>query len=312
LEADNQVGFDVPSYDPTRPLVIDPALSYSTYLGGSGGDMAYAITVDTAGNAYVAGEASSTNFPVTPGAFQTTNPAGSAFVTKLNPTGTALVYSTYLGGSSGATASGLAVDTSGNVYLTGDTGAIDFPVTPGAYQTTNRAAANGDTTAFVTKLNPTGTALLYSTYLGGSGLSTYTPYSGDKGNAIAVDATGDAYVTGQTYSIDFPVTQGGLQTANHGEAKGTFNAFITKLNAAGTALAYSTYLGGSGGRISYEGDMGSAIAVDSAGDAVVTGEAFSSDFPVTTGVLQTTNKAAANQGTNAFVTKLNPSGTALV
>ncbi|MDR3678066.1 MAG: SBBP repeat-containing protein, partial [Acidobacteriota bacterium] len=312
LEANNQVGFNVPSYDPTRPLVIDPALSYSTYLGGTGGDMAYAITVDTAGNAYVAGEASSTNFPVTPGAFQTTNPAGSAFVTKLNPTGTALVYSTYLGGSSGATASGLAVDTSGNVYVTGYTGAIDFPVTPGAFQTTNKAATNGNTNAFVTKLNPTGTALVYSTYLGGSGLSTGAPYYGDKGNAMAVDATGNVYVAGQAYSTDFPVPLGALQTANHGEAKGTFNAFITKLNAAGTALAYSTYLGGSGGRISYEGDLGSAIAVDLAGDAVVTGEAFSSDFPVTPGVFQTTNKAVANEGANAFVAKLNPSGTALV
>jgi hypothetical protein len=309
LDANNQVGFDVPSYDHTRPLVIDPALSYSTYLGGSGGDTADTITVDSAGNAYVAGEASSTNFPVTPGAFQTTNPAGSAFVTKLNPTGTALVYSTYLGGSSGARASGLVVDSSGNVYVTGSTGATDFPLTPGALQTTNKAAANGNTNAFVTKLNPTGTALVYSTYLGGSGLSAGTPY-GDKGNALAVDATGGAYITGQTYSTDFPVTQGAFQTTNHAAAIGNVNAFVAKLNSAGTALVYSTYLGGSGTR--YGGDIGNAMAVDSAGDAVVTGETLSPDFPVTPGVFQPTNKAAANQGANAFITKLNPAGTALI
>jgi hypothetical protein len=322
LLAKHTVGFRLGSYNHAKALVIDPVLVYSTYLGGSGRDTANAITVDTAGNAYVAGQTSSTDFPVTPGAFQTTDHAAAngtftAFVTKLNPTGTALVYSTYLGGSgiqngSGDSARGLAVDSSGNAYVIGSAGSTDFPVTQGAFQTMNRAAANDDANAFVAKLNPSGTALVYSTYVGGSGLSADTPYSGDKGNAIAVDAAGDAYVAGETFSVDFPVTPGAYQTTNNAAATKLSNAFVTELNPAGTALVYSTYLGGSGGRLSYAGDIGNAIAVDLAGDVVVAGETFSTDFPVTPGAYQTTNNAAANESTNAFVTKLNPTGTALV
>ena len=313
-------GFRLGRYDRAKALVIDPALAYSTFLGGSGSDAGNAIAVDTAGNVYVAGSTASTDFPVTQGVYQTTNHAAAnqslnAFVTKLNPTGTALVYSTYLGGSGtvygGDTASAIAVDTAGNVYVAGQTYSSDFPVTPGAFQTTNRAAAIDSTNAFVTELNPTGTALVYSTYLGGSG--GQGNYTGDKGNAIAVDATGDAYVAGETYSADFPVTQGAFQTTNHAAATGLPNAFITKLNPAGTALVYSTYLGGSGGgRVGYPGDRASSIALDAAGDAYVAGGTGSTDFPVTQGAYQTTNKAAANEGTNAFLTKLNPTGTALI
>jgi len=204
------------------------------------------------------------------------------------------------------------VDSSGNAYVIGSAGSADFPLTPEAFQTTNKAAANGDTNAFVTKLNPTGTALVYSTYLGGSGLSAETPSSGDKGNAIAVDAAGNVYVAGQTYSTDFPVTPGAYQTTNHAAANDLSNAFVTKLNPAGTALVYSTYLGGSGGQFNYAGDLGNAIAVDLTGDVAVAGETYSTDFPVTPGAFQTTNNAAANEGTNAFVTTLNPTGTALV
>jgi hypothetical protein len=319
--AKRTVGFRLGSYNHAKELVIDPVLAYSTYLGGSGGDAGNAIAVDSAGYVYVAGQTSSTNFPVTTGAFQTTNHATvnglNAFVTKLNPTGTALVYSSYLGGSGsnngGDQASGLAVDSSGNAYITGSTYSTDFPVTQGAFQTTNKAAANGDANAFVTKLNPTGTALVYSTYLGGSGLSSITPYSGDKANAIAVDALDDAYVTGKTYSTDFPVTQGAYQTTNHGAANDCANVFISKLNPAGTALGYSTYLGGSGGnKLGISGDIANAIAVDAAGDAYVGGQAGSADFPATPGAFQTTNKAVANQSTNAFIAELNPAGTTLV
>jgi Bacterial Ig-like domain (group 3)/Beta-propeller repeat len=316
------VGFRLGRYDHAKALVIDPALAYSTFVGGTSNDTAKAIAVDAAGNAYVAGIAVSIDFPVTPGAFQTTNHAAgnqetNAFVAKLNPTGTALVYCTYLGGSadisSGDFAYGLAVDNSGNAYVTGSTVSTDFPVTPGAFQTTNKAAAGGNANTFVTKLNPTGTALVYSTYLGGSGLAADWPYAGDRGNAIVVDATGDAYVTGETLSSDFPVTPGAYQTTNHGAANSLANAFVAKLNPTGTALVYSTYLGGSGGRANtYEGDISSAIALDTAGEAFVTGQTFSSDFPVTTGAFQTTNKAVANQGTNAFVSKLNATGTALL
>jgi hypothetical protein len=318
LDAQNRIHFALGAYDHTRPLVIDPVLAYSTFLGGSGGgDAGNAIAVDTAGNVYVAGGTRSVDFPVTQGAFQTANQAvvrgGNAFVTKLNPTGTALVYSTYLGGSGGDGASAITVDTAGNAYVAGETYSTDFPVTQGAFQTTNKAAANGNDTAFVAKLNPTGTALVYSTYLGGSAISIRIAYFGDQANAIAVDAAGDAYVAGETYSVDFPVTAGAFQTTNRAGARGLWNAFVTTLNPAGTALVYSTYLGGSGSPgVKYAGDAGNAIAVDTAGNVYVAGQTYSPDFPVTSGAYQTTNHAAARELSNVFVTKLSPAGTALV
>ena len=297
------------------------ALVYSTYLGGSGGDSGNAIAVDTAGNAYVAGQTFSTDFPVTPGAIQTTNHAAAnnnsnAFVTKLNPTGSALVYSTYLGGSglSAQTVPGtdeanaMAVDAAGNAYVTGRTFSSDFPVTAGAFQTTNHAAASDFSNAFLAKLNPAGTALVYSTYLGGSGQLKFLA-GGDVGNAIAVDASGEAYVSGQTFSADFPVTPGAYQTTNRATAIESSNAFVTELDPAGTALVYSTYLGGSGNIL---GDLGSAIAVDPAGNVYVSGRTGSSDFPVTQGAYQTTSHGAANNVSNAFISKLNPAGTALL
>jgi hypothetical protein len=316
------VAFRLGSYDRAQALVIDPVLVYSTFLGGSAlfGDKGNAIAVDAAGNVYVAGQTYSADFPVTQGAYQTTNNAAAnqftnIFVSKLNASGTALLYSTYLGGSGtlqgGDSAHAMAVDAAGNVYVAGQTYSTDFPVSPGAFQTTNRAAAEESTNAFVAKLNATGTALVYSTYLGGSG--GQGNYTGDKGNAIAVDAAGNVYVAGQTYSTDFPVTPGAFQTTNQAAASNLTNAFITKLNPTGTALVYSTYLGGSGGyRGGYAGDMGNAIAVDTAGNGYVAGATFSSDFPVTSGAFQSANNALANQGTNAFITKLNPTGTVLV
>jgi len=321
LLREHTVGLRVGIYDRTQTLVIDPVLAYSTFLGGSRTDAGKAIAVDSAGNAFVAGSACSTDFPVTSEAFQTINHAAAnngcdAFVTKMNPTGTGLVYSTYLGGSGsnggGDTGNAIAVDAAGNVYLTGQAYSTDFPVTLGAFQTTNKAAANSDSNAFVAELNPTGSALIYSTYLGGSGLSAVTPYSGDNGNAIAVDAAGNAYVAGETYSLDFPVTPGAFQTTNHAAANVDANAFVTKLNPAGTALIYSTYLGGSGGTGAYENDKGHAVTVDASGHAYVAGETFSADFPVTPGAFQATNHALGNLSTNAFVTEVNATGTALV
>ena len=185
-----------------------------------------------------------------------------AFVSKLNAAGSALVYSTYLGGSGrGRWATGIAVDASGNAYVTGVTGSSDFPTTPGAFQTTLTAGASD---AFVTKLNAAGSALLYSTYLGGSSQRL-------RATGIAVDASGNAYVTGFTDSSDFPTTPGAFQTTYGG---GTFcDAFVSKLNAAGSALLYSTYLGGSGD------DVGSGIAVDASGNAYVTGVYRLLQFP---------------------------------
>ncbi|MGD0289798.1 MAG: SBBP repeat-containing protein [Candidatus Binataceae bacterium] len=256
-------------------------LIYSTYLGGSGRDIGRGIAIDPSSNAYVAGETSSSNFPTTAGAFQTTL-AGSknAFVSKVNSGGSALVYSTYLGGSGPDDATGIALDASGNAYVTGITDSSNFPTTAGAFQTTLAGSEN----AFVSKLNSGGSALVYSTYLGGS--------NDDYGNGIAVDSSGNAYVIGYTVSSNFPTTAGVFQTA----LAGTSAAFVSKLNSGGSALTYSTYLGGStAGENSGEG-----IAVDSSGNAYVTGGAQSSDFPTTAGAFQTTFGGDGD----AFVTKI--------
>jgi len=292
LKGAREVAFKVEAYDPTKPLVIDPVLAYSTYLGGSTSlrDNGNAIAVDSSGNAYVTGVTSSSNFPTTAGAFQISLAGtGNAFVTKLNPGGSALVYSTYLGGTSVDEGYGIAVDSSGNAYVTGQTNSSNFPTTAGAFQTT-LVALSGSYNAFVTKLNPSGSALVYSTYLGGS--------SYDKGLGIAVDSSGNAYMTGSTVSTNFPTTAGAFETSL---AQGE-NAFVTKLNPSGSALVYSTYLGGS------REDWGTGIAVDSSGHAYVTGLAHSSNFPTTAGAFQ----ASLAGGFNAFITKLNPGGSALV
>jgi hypothetical protein len=292
LRADNSVGFALGAYDHEKPLVIDPVLVYATYLGGSTTDEAFGIAVDASGNTYITGTTSSADFPVTQGSYQTTQKSAAhtqIFITKLNPTGTALIYSTYLGGSGDDDhASAIAVSAAGNAYVTGYAQTLDFPTTPGAFQETR--PSNGGT-GFVTELNPTGTKLVYSTYLGGSG--------GEAGNAIALDSSGDAFVTGSTQSPDFPVTPGAFSTT----IPGFRSAFVTKLNAAGTALVYSTFLGGSG----Y--DQALAIAVDTAGSAYVGGGAASQDFPVTAGAFQQTKLAGANA--TGFIAKLNPAGSDL-
>jgi hypothetical protein len=307
------VSFALNDYDHSRPLIIDPVLAYSTYLGGSGdnGDAAFAIAVDSSGDAYVTGMTDSVNFPLTSGSDQEANNGAAnstfnAFVTKLNATGTALVYSTYLGGSASTQALSLTVDGSGSAYVTGTTFATDFPTTSGAYQTASLANSAGYT-AFVSKLNATGTALVYSTFLGGSGNASGT---GDTGNAVAVDSAGNAYVAGSTYSANFPVTAGAYQTVNSDQANNQQSAFVTKLNPSGNALVYSTFLGGSAS--DGQSDVANALAVDSSGDVYLTGQAGSSNFPTTAGAYQTTNAASANYTTVAFVSELNPAGNSLL
>jgi hypothetical protein len=275
---------------------LDPTGSaplYSTYLGGNGEEEGIGIAVDSSSNAYVTGYTTSTNFPTTPGAFQATLGGGrDAFVTKFNPTGSApLVYSTYLGGNGDDQGYGIAVDASGSAYVTGYTFSTDFPTTPGAFQST---FPGGGINVFVTKLDPTGSAPLYSTYLGGSG--------DDTGRGIAVDSSGNAYVTGITTSTNFPTTPGAFQTTKSGCSFCT-NVFVMKLNPIGSApLVYSTYLGGSGN------NQGYGIVVDTLGNAYVTGYTTSTNFPTTPGAFQT---AYAGGGLgNAFVTKLNPTGSA--
>jgi hypothetical protein len=311
LLAKNTVGFRLESYDRGQPLVIDPVLSYSTYLGGSGYDAVGAIAVDGTGNVYLTGETGSTDFPVTKGAFQSTIGGTygtyNAFVTKLNQSGSALLYSTYLGGSGADSGTGLALDSSGNVYVTGYTSSYDFPVTPGAFQATNHNGFDRHN-AFVTKLNSTGTKLVYSTYLGGGGNSE-SP--GDGANGIAVDHSENAYITGDTTSNDFPVTKDAFQTTSNPWA----NAFITKLNPAGSGLVYSTYLSGSGACYGDSGgcygDIAYALAVDDSGSAYVAGQAFSYDFPVTPGAFQMKYAGVSDDG-NGFVSKLDSTGTSLV
>ncbi len=289
LKGNHQVGFEVAAYDTTNTLIIDPTLSYSTYLGGSDDDQGNGIAVDSSGYAYVTGQTSSTNFPTTSGAYDTSaNGSSDAFVTKLNTTGTALVYSTYLGGSSNDYGNGVAVE-GGYAYVTGLTESSDFPTTSGAFQTTRSSSSD----AFVTKLNSTGSALSYSTYLGGFG--------DERGSGIAVDSSGYAYITGWTDASDFPTTTGAYDTT----ANGNFDAFVTKMNTGGTGLSYSTYLGGS------NIEHGYGIAVLD-GYAYVTGRTFSLNFPTSDNAFQDKLGSDPIGGIpDAFVTKLNTTGSAL-
>src|SRR5439155_566034 len=222
------------------------------------------------------------------GAFQPTFAGGAdAFVTNLNATGSALVYSTYLGGSSNDQGNAIAVDASGSAYVTGETLSTNFPTTLGAIQPTFAGVID----AFVTKLNPAGGALVYSTYLGGS--------DDDEGLGIALDASGSAYVTGFTGSTNFPTTAGAFQPTLAGGP----DAFVTKLNPAGSApLLYSTYLGGSAE------DEAFGIAVDAAGSAYLTGQTDSTNFPTTKRAFQ---KAHAGGQFDAFVAKILPPSTPL-
>ena len=293
MKSKNEAGFRISDYDPTRALIIDPVLAYSTYLGGSNFTNGWSIAVDISGHAYVTGATQSPDFPMA-NAIQSTKrgcpSCYDAFVSKFNPDGTALIYSTYLGGSIDDEARGIAVDSVGNAYVTGTTTSADFP-TVNAIQPTNHGGGcnkGSNCDAFVTKINAAGSTLVYSTYLGGSG--------GDSAFGIAVDETGNAYMTGVTYSTDFP-TANPIQPAFHG----TEDVFVTKINAVGSAFVYSTYLGGS----SY--DEGLGIAADSVGNAYVTGRTVSTDFPIAN-AFQPTSRGSWD----AFVTKITADGSAFV
>lgn len=292
-----EIGFEVGKYRRDEVLTIDPVLVYSTYLGGSGGDVGYGVGVDSGDNTYVAGVTSSTDFP-TASPIQSSNGGnGDAFIAKLNPGGTALLYSTYLGGSGSDSAAAIAVDPKGDVFVTGQTTSSNFPLAPksSSNSTTTvtpfQATYGGNGDAFVAELPSTGDALTYSSYLGGSGA--------DFGQGIAFDASGNAYVTGSTQSPDFPIPTG--TTPFQATLMGSSDVFVTKVNFSGTALLYSTYIGGT------QADTGQGIQVDSAGNAYVAGYTFSTDFPTMNPI------QAANAGNaDAFVSELNAAGTALV
>lgn len=284
LAQNRQVGFELGNYDDSRPLVIDPILSYSTYLSGTSADYATGIALDAGRNAYIVGHTSSTDFPVK-GAYQKSR-AGyqDVFVTKLNSTGTGILYSTYLGARRGSSYGyAIAVDGAGNAYITGTTDSASFPVTAGAYQTTNTGVAS-----FVAKLNSSGNALAYSTYINTASSS-----------ALAIDFSGNAYVAGKATS-GFSITPNAFQTNNRSTVSPYQNGFVLKLNAAGSAAIYATYLGGSAN------DSVNGIAVDSSGNAFVTGTAKSADFPTTNPY-----QAASMGQAEAFASKLNDTGTQL-
>jgi Beta-propeller repeat len=287
VKSRNEVGLNLGAYDRGQELVIDPSLSYSTYLGGTAEDDAYAIAIDGTGNAYVTGQTASTDFPHATGAFPTNAGGLDAFVSKIAPDGSGIVYSTYIGGTGNDSGNAIAVDASLNVYVAGGTMSTNFP-THGPFQ----ANSGGGLDAFVLKLAPDGGSLVFSTYLGGS--------SDDVANGIAVDATG-VYAVGSTRSSDFPV-QSALQSTFSGNSA----AFVTKLNTSGTGpLLYSTYLGGG------TNDFASAVAVAS-GKAYITGTTTATNFPVTS--TTAFQPACGTDGTcngglqDAFVTVLDSSG----
>lgn len=331
-----EIGFKVRAFDSQKPLIIDPVLSYATLLGSSGDESGNGIAVDAQGNAYVTGVTSSATFPTTPPPGSQQPPPGTAFVTKLDATGSNLVYSTYLG-LSGTIATAIAVDSSGNAYVTGSTPAdvfvnklnpsgsdVPFAMRFGgsgedrangiALDSSGNVIVVGQTTStnfptinaikstfdpsdscsqdgFVTKINPASIGFVFSTYLGGNKC--------DRANAVATDAVGNAYVTGETDSANFPIANAFQSTISNQAGK---DAFATKLSGSGS-LSYSTYLGGSGN------DTGNGIAVDASSNAYITGITTSTNYP-TANAFQPTG--GADLGGDAFVTKLNSVGSSLV
>lgn len=262
LRGGGQVGFEVGTYDKSLALVIDPVLVYATYFGGNGEEATTGMAVDSAGSVYVTGAfRTSPGFPVTANAFKKiqndTNGSGEVFITKFAPDGAGIVYSTLLGGSSSETSTGIAIDPAGNAYVTGWTISADFPVR-NAFQSALRGLPN----PFLAKLNAAGSDLLYSSYLGGSNY--------DFGTDIAADASGNAYITGETISADFPVTPGALRTnLRLDRGPGDSDGFVAKLdtNASGSAsLVYSTFF-------DIHAPYSNSIDIDAAGNAYVTGRA---------------------------------------
>ncbi|HKA01445.1 MAG TPA: SBBP repeat-containing protein, partial [Candidatus Solibacter sp.] len=294
-----ELAFEVGAYDATQPLIIDPVVTYASYQGHSDADAGARMAIDAQGNTYLAGYTTDSSFPVSPGAYSPGTGfgnKGNGFVIKYNATNSAIVYSTYIGGRTWDAFSGMAIDTAGNVYVTGITDSDDYPVTPGALKTKLHSAV-ADTTSdcVVTKLNAAGNGLVYSTYLGGTGSDACT--------GMAVDPQGFVYLTGATRDpFGFPLSDNAPQR----QSRGFLDAFIVKLNQTGTAVVYGTLLGGT------DIDSGLAIAIDQHGAAYITGQTASFNLPVTAGAYQrtlagVTQSPAARMG-DAFVAKLSPDG----
>ena len=287
LQGQGEVSFRIADYDHNRELVIDPILAYGTYLGGAngyGGQEMNGIAVDSAGNAVIVGDTVASTYPLVNPLQPTLKGGTDCFVTKINAEGTALLFSTFLGGSGFDYSSGIALDPQGNIYVSGSTESTDFP-TLHPFQ----AALRGMENAFVTKIKADGSSLLYSTYLGGSGQ--------ERGGAIAVDRQSRAYVTGSTTSTDFPV-RNAIQSA----FGGVEDVFVTKLNTTGNALLYSTYLGGS------DQEIDGGIAVDTTNNVYVDGSTSSLDFPIAHAI----QPKFGGGFQDCFVTKIRADGRAIL
>ena len=287
------VSFALGKYNRNQKLVIDPVLTYSTYLGGTGGDVAYGVTVDSAGEAYVTGVTASTNFPASSAGFQSTYAGdGDVFVTKFNSAGNGILFSTYLGGSGLETPAQILLDASKDIFLVGSTSSSNFPTTSAGFQPTY----GGNQDAFLTEMKPDGSALIYSTYIGGTGA--------DFGTAVTLDTSGNAYVAGSTQSTDFP-TKNPLQLGNVGLS----DAFVTEVDLTSGSetygqLKYSTYLGGS------LADYGTGIAVRQSGanwNIYLCGYTSSTDFPT-----QSALQSSLSGGTDIFITEFTPGSSALL
>lgn len=379
---DRTVRFQAGPYDHNQSLVIDP-LIFSTFLGGSDasgtdygfGDTANAVRLDGSGNVIVAGTTYSSDFPVTTGAYQTTNPATScSFVSKLSADGANLLWSTYLGGSGGASANAMRLDSSFNPIVAGSAGAnfpttagvfqralmgtanafvaklsangahllwstylggsgkdsanalalngdapvlagtaysANFPTTLLAYQSTNKAFVNSEANVFVAFLSADGAHLTASTYVGGTGKSNgtgYPQYHGDEALALVLDKAGNAVLAGRSSSSDFPVTANAYQSAN----RGVLNAFVARVSSDAKTLLSSTYIGGTVPQIAYQGDSATAVGLDGYGNSVVAGYAYSSNFPTTAGAFQSKGQSDLNRQDNAFVSIISPDATQLL
>lgn len=274
------VAFEVGAHDPALPLTIDPVVLYSRYLGGAGYDAAYAVATDAAGSAYITGETNSVDFSSSTGVTF----ARHAFVSKLSPDGTQIVFNVILASGGNDAGKAIALDGSGNVWIAGVAGGPGFPVTAGALS----GASAGAEDAFIAKLN-SGGQVTYCTYLGGSGTDVAT--------GLALDSSGNVYVAGYTSSINFPTSMGAPQMT---QAGGT-DAFLVKLGAGGTTIAYATLLGGAGN------DAVNAVSVDSSGNACIAGRTDSANLPVVNAVQPT---YAGNGNGNGLLACLNPAGTA--
>ncbi len=285
---ENTYSFWLNKFNPKKKVIIDPLL-YSTYIGGSDADKSRDIMVDNQGNAYITGTTESEKFPITNGTFNTSYNWHDLFIFKLNSIGSKLIYSTFIAGSGSEYGRSLKIDNEGYVYVTGFTSSKDFPTTVGAFNTTY----SGNSDIFVFKLNPNGSALEYSTFIGGS--------ENDHGEDISIDETGNAYVTGDTKSIDFPTTVGAFNTTYSGKS-GKADIFVFKLNYLGSKLLYSTFVGGS----SYE--IGEGITIDYNDNVYVTGWTKSPDFPTSINAYDT----SYNGNQDIFIFKLNSTGSELI